>query len=138
MRLSQFKTTIRYIMPNAKLEYDEAQRYDELREITLEQWEGLVATGQRTVLTLVTLSTIGNSTAINTQVAQENLSELDPEKIRRVQEAINSGTVEMPIVLKDGNTLDLLSGNTRLTLIVSKGLLPTVLVVAIPTTESNS
>lgn len=137
MRLSQVKNTIRYIMPNAELEYDEAQRYDELREITMEQWEGLVATGQRTPLTAATLATIGNSTATNVQVARENINELEPEKLERVQQAINSGIVEMPIILKDGNTLDLLSGNTRLTLLVSKGLLPTVLVVAIPTTETT-
>lgn len=135
MRLSQLSNTIQYAMPDAAAEYDEAQRYDQLKGISVDQWKQLVSAGKRVTLTPAILASIGNSTATDVAVARENLSELEPEKLARVKRLINRGTVEMPIVLQSGNTLDLLSGNTRLTLLVSKGVLPTVLVVSSPTTE---
>lgn len=130
MKVDQLaKPRIRYVQPNADIEYDESQRYPVLHGITGQQWRELVSTGQPIQLSNGILARIGNSTATSQAEADEAFNDLEPEKKARAMAAIKSGTVEYPIVLKDGNTLDLLSGNTRLTAIVKLGLAANALVI---------
>ena len=127
---------IRYTMPNAKREYDEAGRYLELKNLTVQQWELLVSTGRPVEITPEFLASIGNSTAIDQATATRDFPELEAEKRTRVTQQLKSGSIEMPIVLKNGDTYDLLSGNTRLTALVKAGISPTVLVVDITNSKA--
>lgn len=136
MKLSSLRR-IRYAMPNADLEYDEAMRYESLQGISKEQWRGMVATGHPVLATAAVLSNLGNTTGATQADAEESYGELEADKRSRVEQQINNGTIELPIVLKDGDTLDLLSGNTRLTALVKAGITPKVLVVDITDKDNN-
>lgn len=136
MKLSDLHR-IRYTMPNADLEYDEAMRYESLQGLSKDAWRSLVASGRQTLATASLLARLGNTTGATPADAEENYGELEADKRARVEQQINTGTIELPIVLKDGNTLDLLSGNTRLTALVKAGITPKVLVVDITAKDNN-
>jgi hypothetical protein len=136
MQLSSLRR-IRYTMPNADLEYDEAMRYESLQGLSKDEWRALVASGRQVLATAAFLARVGNTTGATTAEAEENYGELEADKRSRVEQQINTGTIELPIVLKDGDTLDLLSGNTRLTALVKAGITPKVLVIDITAKDNN-
>lgn len=129
MKLNDLPKQLQYLTPNAEREFDESQRYESLRGMSVKQWCDFVRSGRAMSITPQMLTSIGNSTATSPEVARETLGDLEPEKQERALMALASGRVEYPIVLRDGNSLDLLAGNTRLTAIVAKGLTPKVWVV---------
>ncbi len=129
MKLQHIARKVMFVPPRPELEYEEVQRYEELQGLSLEEWSQLVSTGQPTVCTPQMLSMIGNSTSNTVDDANESWDELDADKKERALAAINKGVVEYPIVLRRGNTLDLLAGNTRLTALVKMGLPAKVLIV---------
>ncbi len=136
MKLSDLHR-IRYTMPNADLEYDEAMRYESLQGLSRDAWKELVASGRPVLATASFLSQLGNTTGATPADAEEIYGELEADKRSRVEQQINTGTIELPIVLKDNDTLDLLSGNTRLTALVKAGITPKVLVVDITAKDNN-
>lgn len=122
---------IRYIMPNSSIEFEEAQRYPKLKGLTVENWDKLVRTGRVIDATPEVLVSIGNSTANTIEDAKQNIGQLEGHKIERVESQLGNGTIEYPIVLSDGGEMDLLSGNTRLTTLVSRGITPKILVIEV-------
>ena len=136
MKLTNLRR-VRYVMPNADLEYDEAMRYESLQGVSKAAWREMVAAGRPAAATPAFLALLGNTTGATPADAEENYGELEADKRARVEQQINTGTIELPIVLKDGDTLDLLSGNTRLTALVKAGITPKVLVVDITAKDNN-
>lgn len=129
--LLETHNNLKYVMPNAEIEFDEAQRYDQLKHLSLEQWKMLVHSGYPTIASAQMLLRLGNTTASDQTSAEESFDELEPTKRARVLKALTQGQIEYPIVLKDGPDLDLLSGNTRLTALVARGWTPKVLIIDI-------
>jgi hypothetical protein len=99
---------MKYQNPDFDIEYEEALRYDELSEMSLEEWKRFSTTGKKVKFT--TLKDVGN--------VDTNIMNLEKEKIKRATQHMAKGIVEMPIVLKIDNDYDLLSGNTRLALLL--------------------
>jgi hypothetical protein len=130
MKLAALRA-IRYVMPNIEREFEEAQRYKQLQKLSVDQWSQLVAAGHAVTANPPMLASIGNSTATSPDEAIECWEKLEPDKRARVTQALASGTIEYPIVLKIGNKMDLLSGNTRLTALVARGIQPQVWVIEI-------
>jgi hypothetical protein len=110
---------IKYKLPNADLEYGEAQRYPELQN--KEIWQDAVSTG--TVTYLYKLKNVGN--------IDSKLSNLNKNKMKRVKEQISKGVIEYPIVGNFDGGLDLISGNTRIAVLRSMGIEPKVLLINI-------
>ena len=128
---------IKYTMPDADLEYEEAMRYPSLRNLSKPEWARLVASGRKVIATSPLLAKLGNTTAATKEDAEESYGELEQEKRTRVERLLNKGTIELPIVLKDNDSFDLLSGNTRLTAMVKAGIAPVVLIVDITPEDDN-
>lgn len=99
---------MKYIKPNFEIEYEEALRYDELSDLSIQEWVEFASTGKN--VRFNSLKDVGN---IDT-----NIMNLEKEKIKRATEHVSKGVVEMPIVIKIDDNYDLLSGNTRLALLL--------------------
>ena len=107
---------ISYADPQFDVEWEEANRYPYLEKLGTEGWEELAKTGRAVRVTTDSVKKIGNTGADGS----ESLDDLEPEKVARLKQAMDSGTVEMPIVVKqpDGS-LELIAGNTRLIGLIS-------------------
>ena len=107
---------ISYANPQFGVEWEEANRYPYLEKLGSEGWEELAKTGRAVRVTTDSVKKIGNTGADGS----ESLDDLEPEKVARLKQAMDSGTVEMPIVVKqpDGS-LELIAGNTRLIGLIS-------------------
>jgi hypothetical protein len=107
---------ISYANPQFDVEWEEANRYPYLEKLGSEGWEELAKTGRAVRVTKDSVKKIGNTGADGS----ESLDDLEPEKVARLKQAMDSGTVEMPIVVKqpDGS-LELIAGNTRLIGLIS-------------------
>jgi len=107
---------ISYANPQFDVEWEEANRYPYLEKLGSEGWEELAKTGRAVRVTTDSVKKIGNTGADGS----ESLDDLEPEKVARLKQAMDSGTVEMPIVVKqpDGS-LELIAGNTRLIGLIS-------------------
>ena len=107
---------ISYTNPQFDVEWEEANRYPYLEKLGTEGWEELAKTGRAVRVTKDSVKNIGNTGADGS----ESLDDLEPEKVARLKQAMDSGTVEMPIVVKqpDGS-LELIAGNTRLIGLIS-------------------
>ena len=107
---------ISYADPQFDVEWEEANRYPYLEKLGSEGWEELAKTGRAVRVTTDSVKKIGNTGADGS----ESLDDLEPEKVARLKQAMDSGTVEMPIVVKqpDGS-LELIAGNTRLIGLIS-------------------
>ena len=111
-----FNEGISYDDPQFDVEWEEANRYPYLEKLGPEGWEELAKTGRAVRVTKDSVKNIGNTGADGS----ESLDDLEPEKVARLKQAMDSGTVEMPIVVKqpDGS-LELIAGNTRLIGLIS-------------------
>jgi len=107
---------VSYDDPQFDVEWEEANRYPYLEKLGPEGWEELAKTGRAVRVTKDSVKNIGNTGADGS----ESLDDLEPEKVARLKQAMDSGTVEMPIVVKqpDGS-LELIAGNTRLIGLIS-------------------
>ena len=110
------KTNKAFVKPQFDVEWEEAARYPYLQKLGSEGWEELAKTGRAVRVTTDSVKKIGNTGADGS----ESLDDLEPEKVARLKQAMDSGTVEMPIVVKqpDGS-LELIAGNTRLIGLIS-------------------
>lgn len=115
---------ITYLPPVWSVEYDEATRFPEFADWSVEQW---VAYGEQhgVVTRWSELGPVANHDEIETPLAT-----LHPDKVTRFRQAVTRGTVHRPIVLRwaDG-TQELLGGNTRLLGLRQMGLDPEVVVL---------
>ena len=107
---------VSYADPQFDVEWEEANRYPYLEKLGPEGWEELAKNGRAVRVTKDSVKKIGNTGADGS----ESLDNLEPEKVARLKQAMDSGTVEMPIVVKqpDGS-LELIAGNTRLIGLIS-------------------
>jgi len=115
-----------YESPNFKHEWDEAQRYPELSVLGYDTWLEIAESGREVDITPTLLKQIGNTTAPSAEVARTEFNNLEPDKQQRFSDALQSGVIEMPIVVKIDDKYDLLGGNTRFTGLVAKNIMPTV------------
>jgi hypothetical protein len=119
---------ITYLSPNAELEWNEAVRYPELKSLGKSKWEDLLNKGK--VIPWEFLSDVKNY--------EEDLEQIDRDKLQRVMDIIKTGQVELPIVGRwdDGST-EVISGATRIALLNTLGFEPMVLVIPMPTKKTT-
>ena len=102
---------VSFVKPQFDVEWGEATRYPFLYKLGQQGWEELAKTGKAITVTKNSVKKIGNTGADGS----ETLDDLEPDKVARLKKAMKSGTVEMPIVMKQPNgELELIGGNTRL------------------------
>ena len=77
-------------------------------------------------ITLDLLGQIENTTAPSPDVAREEWKNLEPASKQRFLDALKSGVIEMPIVVKIDGKYVLLAGNHRLTALVARNIFPIV------------
>ena len=119
---------VQFTKPNAQYEWSEAQRYSYIKKLGLVGWNKLVNSGQQVnVSQFGGIRKINNTTALNQPMAARELPKLEPDKVQRAQQSLKMGKFELPIVMKTPqDTLELVAGNTRFTIMVAKGMTPTV------------
>ena len=107
---------IKYVKPQFDVEWEEANRYPYFDKLGQAGWEELAGKGKILKVNTNSVKKIGNTGADGS----ESLDDLEPDKVARLKKAMDSGTVEMPIVVKqpDGS-FDLVAGNTRLIGLIS-------------------
>ena len=107
---------VNYSRPQFDVEWEEANRYPYLEKLGKDGWEKLAKTGKVVRVNKDNIKQIGNTGADGS----ESLDDLEPDKVARLKQAIDAGTIEMPIVVKqpDGS-YDLVAGNTRLIGLIS-------------------
>lgn len=104
---------IKFSKPDFDQEWGEAKRYPKLFK-NKKEWFQIAETGKE--------ESVDCSMNIqNTDMCEDNLEDLDSEKVLRAKKAIEKGEVELPIVLKIGKKYELLGGNTRLTALKKYG-----------------
>ena len=108
---------VKYTEPKLDVEWEEANRYDYLAKLGQAGWVELAKQGKAITVDSDSVKKIGNTGADGS----ETLDDLEPEKVDRLKKSMSSGTVEMPIVVKqpDGS-LELVAGNTRLIGLIGK------------------
>jgi GNAT superfamily N-acetyltransferase len=108
--------SVNYVKPQFDVEWEEANRYPYLEKLGPEGWEELAKSGREVSVTNDSVKKIGNTGADGS----ESLDDLEPDKVARLKQAMELGTIEMPIVVKqpDGS-LELVAGNTRLIGLIS-------------------
>ena len=112
--LREVKEDIKFTQPNFEEEWNEAKRYPDLFP-NKETWLKAVKLGQ--------IQDVDCSMDIdNTDMCNGDLDDLEPEKVARAMQSLNSGTVELPIIINHGGKYELIGGNTRLTALATHGL----------------
>ena len=102
---------VAYVEPQFDAEWEEANRYPYIRKLGREGWRKLAKTGKTITVNNNNVKKISNTGADGS----ESLDELEPKKVERFKRAMDAGTIEMPIVIKQPNgSYDLVAGNTRL------------------------
>ena len=107
----------KYTEPKLDVEWEEANRYPYLADLGQAGWIELAKQGKAITVDSDSVKKIGNTGADGS----ETLADLEPDKVDRLKKSMSSGTVEMPIVVKqpDGS-LELVAGNTRLIGLINK------------------
>lgn len=112
--LKEVREDIKFVQPKFDEEWGEAERYPDLFP-DKETWFKAAKFGR--------MQDIDCSMNIqNTDMCDGDLDDLAPEKVARAKQILDTGVVELPIVLKLGSTYELLGGNTRLTALATYGL----------------
>ncbi len=108
-----------FVEPKFDVEWEEANRYPFLNKLGKDGWIELAQSGKVANVNSDTVKKIGNTGADGS----EDFDDLEADKVERIRQAMKSGNVEMPIVMKMPNgKLELIAGNTRLIgLIDAKG-----------------
>ena len=121
--LNENLNKIKYTTPNFELEWEEAVRYPEFKEMGKENWIKIAKQGK-----LVNYSSIKDILG-NVDL---NFDSLEEPKKQRFQSAFKKGTIETPIAVKfSDNDYDLVAGNTRLSGLVKNGEDPKIWIVNI-------
>ena len=108
--------SVNYVKPQFDVEWEEANRYNYFDKLGQAGWEELASKGKVVKVNTNSVKKIGNTGADGS----ESLDDLEPDKVARLKKAMTTGTVEMPIVVKQPNgSLDLVAGNTRLIGLIS-------------------
>jgi hypothetical protein len=117
MRLWEMYNEVKYTEPKLDVEWEEANRYPHLADLGQAGWIELAKQGKAITVDSDSVKKIGNTGADGS----ETLADLEPDKVDRLKKSMSSGTVEMPIVVKqpDGS-LELVAGNTRLIGLINK------------------
>ena len=111
-----------YIDPKTK-----QPRYPQLAKLGPAGFTALVNRGRNKKVTRP--ENIKNTTATSVQQAKQEFSRLEPDKRMRFQQALQTGQIERPIVVRfgPGDTNDvLIGGNTRFTGLMAMGIQPEV------------
>lgn len=110
------ESDVNYVKPQFDVEWEEANRYNYFDKLGQAGWEELASKGKVVKVNTNSVKKIGNTGADGS----ESLDDLETDKVARLKKAMTSGTVEMPIVVKQPNgSLDLVAGNTRLIGLIS-------------------
>ena len=108
---------VKYTEPKLDVEWEEANRYPYLADLGQAGWIELAKQGKAITVDSDSVKKIGNTGADGS----ETLDDLEPDKVDRLTKAMQSGKVEMPIVIKQPNgSLELVAGNTRLIGLINK------------------
>ena len=108
---------VKYTEPKLDVEWEEANRYPYLANLGQAGWVELAKQGKAITVDSDSVKKIGNTGADGS----ETLDDLEPDKVDRLNKSMQSGKVEMPIVIKQPNgSLELVAGNTRLIGLINK------------------
>ena len=118
MKLNNITNNIKFIKPSASSEIDEIQRYQLYSDISIDEFQHMIDNGTVISPSERFLKSLDNSTAADFGTANDEYSNLESDKIDRVERIMKRGVVELPLVIKDGVGYSLVSGNTRLTYLV--------------------
>jgi hypothetical protein len=117
---------IKFILPDAEYEWDEATRYEEFKSRTKREWFNALKKAK--------LSKWSKLSGVKNY--EQDIEKIDTDRRQRVQTYINAGFVELPLVgkWKDGRA-EVIGGATRIAMLTAFGYDPFVLVVPMPDTK---
>jgi len=120
VRLTE-NSNIRYTLPNFDVEWDEAVRYPEFKQLGKSGWIKLANKGDIKKYSNIK-SVLGN--------VDLNFDSLEKPKKKRFLSAFSNGNIEMPIAVKfNEDDYDLVAGNTRISGLVKNGIDPNIWIV---------
>lgn len=115
---------VEYMKPNLDLEWEEALRYKQFSDKPKQYWKDVVESTARVYM----FSELGHVTNHD-----PNINSLEIEKVERVRQEIENGTLQYPIFAKmPDNTYELVAGNTRVAVLKSMNIDPKVMVFDMP------
>lgn len=128
MKLIELATPIQFTKPNFDYEYNEVEHQREVLNYfkSKKNWLTAAEKGKPFSLTKRVWDMLDNH--------DDELENLEDDKIMRAQSMVSKGEVEMPIVLFDSeyDRYHLLAGNTRLAILKKNKLKPTVWLIKTP------
>ena len=113
IKLKDLLVEVKFTKPNFDYEWEEAKRYPKLFP-NKQTWDNKVKTGK--VMNLDCSMNIQNTDMCEPDV------DLEPEKVNRVRKMLDSGELELPIVMKHKGKYELIGGNTRLVALKKAGV----------------
>ena len=114
IKLKSLLTEIKFTKPNFEFEWEEAERYSNIFP-DKSTWFNAVKNGK-------VMNVSCDMKIQNTDFCWGGDDELEPEKVQRVKKIVDSGKIELPIVMKHNGKYELIGGNTRLTSLEKLGL----------------
>jgi hypothetical protein len=112
---------IKYTEPNFDIEWEEAMRYPEFKDMGKQEWIKWASQGYTTKYSKI------KNVLSNVDL---NFKDLEEPKKQRFQTAFQNGTIEIPIAVKfDDTDYDLVAGNTRLSGLVKNNIDPEIWIV---------
>ena len=113
IKLKELISEVKFTKPNFDYEWEEAERYPKLFP-DKQTWLDAVKSG-------VEVEVDCGMNIQNTDMCEPDV-DLEPAKVDRVQKMIDSGNIELPIVMKYKGKYELIGGNTRLVALKKAGL----------------
>ena len=113
IKLKELISEVRFTKPNFDYEWEEAERYPKLFP-DKQTWLDAVRSG-------VEAKVDCGMDIQNTDMCETDV-DLEPAKVDRVQKMIDTGNIELPIVMKHKDKYVLIGGNTRLVALKKAGL----------------
>ena len=113
IKLKELISEVRFTKPNFDYEWEEAERYPKLFP-DKQTWLDAVRSG-------VEAKVDCGMDIQNTDMCETDV-DLEPAKVDRVQKMIDTGNIELPIVMKHKDKYELIGGNTRLVALKKAGL----------------
>ena len=113
IKLKELISEVKFTKPNFDYEWEEAERYPKLFP-DKQTWLDAVKSG-------VEVEVDCGMDIQNTDMCETDL-DLEPAKVDRVQKMVDSGNIELPIVMKYKGKYELIGGNTRLVALKKAGL----------------
>ena len=113
IKLKELISEVKFTKPNFDYEWEEAERYPKLFP-DKQTWLDAVKSG-------VEAEVDCGMDIQNTDMREPDV-DLEPAKVDRVQKMIDSGNIELQIVMKYKGKYELIGGNTRLVALKKAGL----------------